>query len=46
MKSRTYTTLAIGDASNYVAMIHIAHIGIGLYGLEESEASSNADYAL
>ena len=26
-------------------MIHTAHIGIGLYGLEGSEASSSADYA-
>ena len=46
MKSRTDTTLAIGDGSNDVAMIHTAHIGIGLYGLEGSEASSSADYAL
>ena len=38
--------MAIGDGSNDVAMIHTAHIGIGLYGLEGSEASSSADYAL
>ena len=42
----TDTTLAIGDGSNDVAMIQTAHIGIGLFGLEGSEASSSADYAL
>jgi P-type E1-E2 ATPase len=46
LNSRTDTTLAIGDGSNDVAMIHAADIGIGLYGLEGSEASSSADYAL
>lgn len=40
------TTLAIGDGSNDVAMIHTAHIGIGLYGVEGTEAASNADYAI
>ena len=40
------TVLAIGDGSNDVAMIHTAHIGIGLYGLEGTEAASSADYAI
>jgi len=40
------TTLAIGDGSNDVAMIQTANIGVGLYGKEGCEASSNADYAL
>jgi P-type E1-E2 ATPase len=38
--------MAIGDGSNDVAMIHTANIGVGLYGLEGSEASSSSDYAL
>ena len=42
----TDTVLAIGDGSNDVAMIHEAHIGIGIMGLEGSEAASSADYAL
>lgn len=40
------TTLAIGDGSNDVSMIHTAHIGIGLFGVEGTEAASNADYAV
>ena len=40
------TCLAIGDGSNDVAMIHAAHIGIGLFGLEGTEAASSADYAI
>ncbi len=40
------TVLAIGDGSNDVAMIQAAHIGIGLFGVEGSEAASSADYAL
>ena len=46
MKSKMETTVAIGDGSNDVAMIHRAHIGIGLYGVEGTEAASNADYAI
>lgn len=46
MGTKMETTLAIGDGSNDVAMIHTAHIGIGLYGVEGTEAASNADYAI
>jgi P-type E1-E2 ATPase len=38
--------LAIGDGSNDVAMIHTADIGIGIYGMEGSEAASNSEYAV
>ena len=27
-------------------MIHTANIGVGIYGMEGSEAASNSDYAL
>ena len=46
MPDKTSTVLAIGDGSNDVAMIHTAHIGVGLYGFEGTEAASNADYAI
>ena len=42
----TDTVLAIGDGSNDVAMIHAAHVGIGIYGQEGTEAASSADYAI
>ena len=44
--NKNETTLAIGDGSNDVNMIHTANIGIGLYGVEGTEAASNADYAI
>lgn len=46
MKNSIETLLAIGDGSNDVAMIQASHIGIGIYGLEGSEAASSADYAI
>jgi magnesium-transporting ATPase (P-type) len=46
MVSKSDTTLAIGDGSNDVAMIQLAHIGIGIQGLEGSEAASSSDYAI
>ena len=46
LKDSNETVLAIGDGSNDVAMIHAAHIGVGLYGVEGTEASSSADYAV
>lgn len=46
LHSETDTVLAIGDGSNDVAMIHAAHIGVGLTGLEGAEAASSADYAI
>ena len=39
-------TMAIGDGTNDVSMIKEAHVGIGLKGLEGTEAAANADYAI
>ena len=40
------TSLAIGDGSNDVPMIKAANLGIGIMGVEGSEASANSDYAI
>ncbi|KAI0037154.1 phospholipid-translocating P-type ATPase [Vararia minispora EC-137] len=42
---RKAMTLSIGDGANDVAMIQEANIGIGLFGLEGSQAAMSADYA-
>ncbi|KAG5275744.1 hypothetical protein AALO_G00124090 [Alosa alosa] len=39
-------TLSIGDGANDVNMIKTAHVGVGLYGFEGSQAVQNADFAL
>ena len=39
-------TLAIGDGANDVNMITAAHIGIGIQGLEGSQAARAADYSI
>ncbi len=39
-------TLAIGDGANDVPMIKEAHVGVGVYGKEGSQAVQNADYAI
>uniref|UniRef100_A0A4W4FKB6 Phospholipid-transporting ATPase n=1 Tax=Electrophorus electricus TaxID=8005 RepID=A0A4W4FKB6_ELEEL len=39
-------TMAIGDGANDVNMIKTAHIGVGLCGVEGSQAVQNADFAL
>lgn len=39
-------TLAIGDGGNDVSMIQEAHIGIGLFGKEGTQAARAGDYAL
>ncbi|XP_063057432.1 phospholipid-transporting ATPase IC [Engraulis encrasicolus] len=39
-------TLSIGDGANDVNMIKTSHVGVGLYGVEGSQAVQNADYAL
>lgn len=38
--------LAIGDGANDVAMIQAAHVGVGIFGREGSQAARSADYAL
>jgi len=40
------TTLCIGDGANDVAMILEAHVGVGIAGVEGSQAVNNADFAL
>lgn len=39
-------TLAIGDGANDVNMIQRANVGVGIFGNEEYQAASNADYAI
>lgn len=39
-------TLAIGDGANDVGMIQAAHVGVGIYGKEGSQALSASDYAI
>ncbi|TRY62354.1 hypothetical protein DNTS_025883 [Danionella cerebrum] len=42
----TSITMAIGDGANDVNMIKTAHIGVGVCGVEGSQAVQNADFAL
>lgn len=39
-------TLAIGDGANDVGMIQAAHIGVGISGLEGTQAVNASDYAI
>jgi P-type E1-E2 ATPase len=39
-------TLSIGDGANDVSMIQAAHVGVGIYGREGSQALSASDYAI
>ncbi|XP_068090694.1 phospholipid-transporting ATPase IK [Hyperolius riggenbachi] len=45
-KHKKSITLAIGDGANDVNMIKTAHIGIGISGLEGTQAVQSSDYAL
>ena len=38
--------LAIGDGANDVSMIQAAHVGIGITGLEGTQAARSADFAI
>ena len=40
------TSLAIGDGANDVNMITAAHIGIGIAGLEGTQAARASDYSI
>jgi phospholipid-transporting ATPase len=40
------TTLAVGDGANDVNMITAAHVGIGIQGLEGSQAARSGDYSI
>jgi phospholipid-translocating ATPase len=44
-EGRGAMTLSIGDGANDVAMIQEANVGVGLFGLEGSQAAMSADYA-
>jgi len=41
-----WTTLSIGDGANDVPMIMEAHVGVGIYGKEGTQAARTADFAL
>eukprot|EP01112_Ceratiomyxa_fruticulosa_P002099 TRINITY_DN12231_c0_g1_i1.p1 TRINITY_DN12231_c0_g1~~TRINITY_DN12231_c0_g1_i1.p1 ORF type:complete len:1071 (+),score=237.34 TRINITY_DN12231_c0_g1_i1:405-3215(+) len=41
-----YITLSIGDGANDVSMIQEAHVGIGLFGKEGTQAARSSDYAV
>eukprot|EP00178_Gracilaria_changii_P010485 TRINITY_DN3053_c0_g1_i1.p1 TRINITY_DN3053_c0_g1~~TRINITY_DN3053_c0_g1_i1.p1 ORF type:complete len:1178 (+),score=208.47 TRINITY_DN3053_c0_g1_i1:196-3729(+) len=45
-EERKSITLAIGDGGNDVSMIQEAHIGVGIYGKEGTQAARSADYAV
>ncbi|XP_069596745.1 phospholipid-transporting ATPase IK [Ranitomeya imitator] len=45
-KYKKVTTLAIGDGANDVNMIKTAHIGVGISGMEGTQAVQASDYAL
>ncbi|KAI5620717.1 phospholipid-transporting ATPase IC isoform X2, partial [Silurus asotus] len=45
-KFTTSITMAIGDGANDVNMIKMAHIGVGVHGVEDGQAVQNADFAL
>lgn len=45
-EKRKSMTLAIGDGGNDVSMIQEAHIGVGIFGKEGTQAARAADYAL
>lgn len=39
-------TLAVGDGANDVNMINAAHVGVGVKGIEGSQATRAADYVI
>jgi len=41
-----WTTLAVGDGANDVSMIREAHVGVGIYGKEGTQAARTADFAI
>lgn len=43
---RQSLTLAVGDGGNDVSMIQEAHIGVGIFGKEGTQAARSADYAI
>ncbi|KAH8611427.1 putative Cation transport ATPase (P type) Phospholipid translocating P type ATPase C terminal [Trypanosoma vivax] len=45
-KSTGHTAIAIGDGANDVSMIQEGRVGVGIIGLEGSQAALSADYAI
>lgn len=45
-EERQALTLAVGDGGNDVSMIQEAHIGVGIFGKEGTQAARSADYAV
>lgn len=45
-KGTNAITLSIGDGANDVSMLMEAHIGVGIYGKEGSQAARSSDYAI
>lgn len=45
-EERKSMTLAVGDGGNDVSMIQEAHVGVGIYGKEGTQAARSADYAI
>ena len=46
MKTEKGICVAIGDGANDVNMINTAHVGIGIKGVEGSQAALCSDYAI
>jgi len=44
--TKDYPTLAIGDGANDVNMILEAHVGVGIKGVEGSQASRASDFSI
>ncbi|OHT10805.1 putative phospholipid-transporting ATPase DRS2 [Tritrichomonas foetus] len=38
--------LAVGDGANDVGMIQVAHVGVGIFGREGSQAAMSSDFAI
>ncbi|XP_077964706.1 phospholipid-transporting ATPase IC isoform X1 [Gasterosteus aculeatus] len=45
-KHTSAVTMSVGDGANDVNMIKTAHVGVGIAGVEGSQAVQNADFAL
>ena len=46
VRNRGFKTLAVGDGGNDVSMIQEAHVGVGIFGKEGTQAARSGDYAI
>ena len=46
VRNEGHMVMAIGDGANDVGMLQVAHVGVGVYGREGSQAALSADFAL